>query len=155
MRLAVSVVAMILAPALVASAQAPSKDPAASAACSYFTKDDAAAALGDAVTGPKATAMPDRKVSACEYEGSGIHRVNVVVRVFDASTAAAYKAICAKKGKEGLTGLGDTTCWYNDKHEELQVLKGTTFFSIELRRSGDPTDAIKTLAKKIYDRVKP
>ena len=63
--------------------------------------------------------------------------------------------MCAQKSKEGLTGLGDTTCWYNDKHEELQVMKGLTFFSIELRRSGDPTDAIKTLARKIYDRVKP
>jgi hypothetical protein len=29
------------------------------------------------------------------------------------------------------------------------VMKGLTFLSIELRRSGDPTDAIKTLARKI------
>jgi len=155
MRLAFCIVAMTLTTASVASAQAPSKDPAASAACSYLSKDDAAATLGEAVTGPKANAMAERKVSNCEYEGSGIHRVNVVVRGFDAATAAVYKGLCAKKGKEGLSGLGDTACWYSDKHEELQVLKGTTFFSIELRRSGDPTDAIKTLAKKIYDRVKP
>ena len=65
-----------------------------------------------------------------------------------------YKTLCAKKGKEGLTGLGDTACWYNDKHEELQVLKGLTFVTIQLRRSGDPTDSIKTVARKIYDRVK-
>ena len=49
---------------------------------------------------------------------------------------------------------GDTTCWYNAKHGELQVLKGTTFFSIELRRSGDPTEPIKAVARKVYDRLK-
>jgi hypothetical protein len=147
--------AMTLTTAIVASAQAPSRDPAASAACSYLTKEDAAAALGEAVTGPKGNAMPSEKVSSCEYSGSGIHKVNLNVMGLDASTSAMYKAMCAQKGKQGLTGLGDTTCWYNDKHEELQVLKDQTFFSIELRRGGDPTDAIKTLAKKIYDRVKP
>ena len=73
---------------------------------------------------------------------------------FEAATAGVYKAMCAKKGKEGLTGLGDVTCWYNDKHGELQVLKGLTFFSIELRKNGDPTEAIKGVAKKVYDRLK-
>jgi hypothetical protein len=34
------------------------------------------------------------------------------------------------------------------------VLKGMTFFSIELRRSGDPTEAIKAVARKVYERVK-
>jgi hypothetical protein len=155
MRMSGCFVLVLLATASVASSQAPSRDPAASAACSYLTKEDAAAALGEAVTGPTAASVPANKVSSCEYTGSGIHTVNVNVRVFDASTAAVYKAMCAKKGKEGLTGLGDTTCWYNDKHEELQVMKGLTFFAIQLRRGGDPTDAIKALAKKIYDRVKP
>ncbi len=73
---------------------------------------------------------------------------------FPAAQANVYKAMCAQKNKDGLTGLGDTTCWYNDKHEELQVLKGTTFFSIQLRRSGDPTEPIKAAARKVYDRVK-
>ena len=155
MRLTVCFVAMTVATAIVASAHAPSRAPATSAACSYLTKADAAAALGEAVTGPTGNSLPAQKVSSCEYTGSGIHRVNVNVMGFDASTAGMYKAMCGQKSKEGLTGLGDTTCWYDDKHEELQVMKGLTFFSIELRRSGDPTDAIKTLARTIYDRVKP
>jgi hypothetical protein len=29
-----------------------------------------------------------------------------------------------------------------------------TFFSIELRKSGDPTEAIKAVARKVYDRLK-
>ena len=154
MRLVVGFVLTVLAASSVASAQAPSKSPADSPACSYLTKEDAAAALGEAVKGPDATSMGKGKASACEYEGSGLHRVHLNVMPFDAATAAMYKAMCAKKNRDGLTGLGDVACWYNDKHGELQVLKGLTMFSIELRKSGDPTEAIKGVAKKVYDRVK-
>ena len=71
-----------------------------------------------------------------------------------AGQAAVYKALCAKKTKDGLTGLGDTACWYNEKHDELHVLKGGTFYSIEVRRSGDPTEPMKALARKVYERLK-
>ena len=43
---------------------------------------------------------------------------------------------------------------YNDKHKELQVLKGTTFFAIELRGSGNSTEPIKAAARKIFDQLK-
>lgn len=154
MRLAVCFILAILATSSVASAQAPSKSPADSPACSYLTKEDAAAALGEAVKGPDATSMGKGKASACEYEGSGLHRVHLNVMPFDAATAAMYKAMCAKKNRDGLTGLGDVACWYNDKHGELQVLKGLTMYSVELQKSGDPTEAIKGVARKVYDRVK-
>jgi hypothetical protein len=132
---------------------------ATSEACTFLTKEDAAAALGETATGPKPVAGPSAggpgmTVSACEYSGSGLHKVNLNVMHFPPDMAAMYRAMCAQKGKEGLSGLGDTACWYNDKHEELQVLKGTTFFSIELRRSGNPTEPIKEVAKKVLDRVK-
>jgi hypothetical protein len=123
-------------------------------ACALLTKEDAAAALGEPVTGPKSTQMPTGGPSACEYTGSGLHRINLNVIPLTTQEAGMYRAMCAQKTKDGLTGLGDTSCWYNDKHEELQVLKGLTFFSIELRKSGDPTEAIKAAAKKAYDRVK-
>ena len=154
MRLVVGFVLTVLAASSVASAQAPSKSPADSPACSYLTKEDAAAALGEAVKGPNATSMGKGKASACEYEGSGLHRVHLNVMPFDAATAAMYKAMCAKKNRDGLTGLGDVACWYNDKHGELQVLKGLTMFSIEMQKGGDPTEAIKGVARKVYDRVK-
>ena len=64
--------------------------------------------------------------------------MNLNLIPLNAANAAMYKMMCAQKSKEGLTGLGDTTCWYNAKHGQLQVLKGMTFFSIELRRSFDP-----------------
>ena len=128
---------------------------AAGEACSLLTKQDATAALGEAVTGPRATAGASLGgTSACEYEGSGIHKVNLNVMHLTPDMAAMYKALCGQKTKDGLTGLGDVACWYNEKHEELQVLKGGTFFSVELRKSGNPTDAIKGVAKKVYDQVK-
>ena len=154
MRLPVCFVLALLATSSAVFAQAPSHSVADSPACSFLTKEDAAAALGEAVKGPDATSMGKGKASACEYEGSGLHRVHLNVMPFDAATAAMYKAMCAKKNRDGLTGLGDVACWYNDKHGELQVLKGLTMFSIELRKSGDPTEAIKGAARKVYERVK-
>jgi hypothetical protein len=154
MRTTAAVAALLLAAAIIASAQTPK--PAASApgtACSFLTKEDAVAALGEAVTGPRDTVSPNGP-SSCEYTGSGIHRVHLNVMPMTAAIAAAYKGRCAEKKKDGLTGLGDVTCWYNDKHEELQVLKGLTFFSIEMHRSGDPTEPIKAVARKVYERVK-
>jgi hypothetical protein len=144
---------IVLATAGVASAQTPSKSPQASLACSLLTKEDAAAALGEAVKGPDATALPGGP-SSCEYTGSGIHTVHLNIIPLKAGEAAMYAAMCAKKTKDGLTGLGDVTCWYNEKHGELQVLKGQTFFSIELRKSGDPTEAIKTVARSVFNRMK-
>jgi hypothetical protein len=139
-----------------ANAQPKAAPAGAGDACSYLTKQDAAAALGEAVTGPRATNVRDATgaASACEYEGSGLHRVHLNVMPLAPDMASMYKALCAQKGKEGLTGLGDVTCWYNDKHEELQVLKGNTFFSIELRKSGDPTEAIKGVARKVFAQLK-
>ena len=154
MRLAVCFVLTVLATSSVASAQGPSRSPADSQACSYLTKEDAAAALGEAVKGPTATSMGKGQPSSCEYEGSGLKLVQLTVMPFDAATAAVYKAMCAQKTKDGLTGLGDVACWYNDKHGELQVLKGLTMFSIKLQKSGDPTEAIKGVARKVYERVK-
>jgi hypothetical protein len=139
-------------------AQAKPAAPATVVACSLLTKQDAAAALGEAVTGPKSTSGASLEAgmaaSSCEYSGSGLHKVHLNLQQLSPATAAMYKAFCAEKKKDGLSGLGDVACWYNDKHEELQVLKGTTFFSVELRRSGDPTEAIKGVAKKVFDQLR-
>ena len=153
MRVAACVAVIVVALAVASSAQAPSKDPAASKACSLLTKEDAAAALGEPATFANAASRPDGP-SSCEYSGSGLHKVSLSLIPMTAATAGVYKGLCAQKNKDGLTGLGDTTCWYNDKHEELQVLKGLTFFTIEMRKSGDPTEAIKGVARKVYDRMK-
>ena len=139
-------------------AQTKTATPAAGDACSLLTKQDAAAALGEAVSGPQSTSGrsvgPGTAVSSCEYSGSGLHKVQLTLMRLSPDTAAIYRALCAQKGKEGLSGLGDVTCWYSEKHEELQVLKGATFFSIELRRSGDPTEAIKGVAKRVFDQLR-
>src|SRR5438132_10731344 len=120
MRIAICVAVLLSATAGVASAQRANNSPAASPACSFLTKEDAAAALGEAANGPKGTGAAGTP-SSCEYTGSGIHSVNLNVIPLKAGEAAVYKAMCAQKTKDGLTGLGDVTCWYNDKHGELQL----------------------------------
>jgi hypothetical protein len=65
--------------------------PAAGDACSLLTKKDAAAALGESVSGPKSTpnlsAGPGMTASGCGYSGSGLHTVNL--NLFHLSPASA------------------------------------------------------------------
>jgi len=138
---------------------AATRAPAPNDACSLLTKDAAATALGEAATGPKATGpMSDAAgstVSACEYTGSGMHSIQLNLTRLPASSLAMYKGIiCDKKSKDGLAGLGDLACWYNDKHAELHVIKGTAFISIELRRSGNPTEPIIGVMKQALAKLK-
>jgi hypothetical protein len=139
------------------TAAATAKSPAPGDACSLLSKEDAAAALGEAVQGPKATGpMSDgtgATVSGCEYAGSGIHSIQLTLTRLPASAVPMYKGICGQKGKDGLAGLGEVACWYDDKHAELQVIRGAAFVSIELRRSGNPTEPIKALMKKALAKL--
>jgi hypothetical protein len=127
-------------------------------ACSLLTREDATAALGESVTGPTTIGpMPDGTggtVSACEYTGSGIHSIQLNLTRLPANVVAMYKAMCVRQSTEGLSGLGDMACWYNAEHAELHVIKGTAFVSIELRRSGNPTEPIKVVMKKAVGRLK-
>ncbi len=150
MRRLLCLIATLLVPARIASAQTAAIDP-----CALLTKEDAAAAMGVAVVkGPDAKRMPNGGPSACSYEGSGLNSITLNLFPFGASEAAMYRAMCAQKSHDGLTGLGDVSCWYNEKHGELQVLKGTSLFSIQLHRSGDPTEPIKAAARRAYERLK-
>jgi hypothetical protein len=136
---------------------AQTKAAASNDACSLLTKEDVAAALGGTGTGPKGTGVissgPGETASSCSYTGAGSNRLTLSLMQLSQANASMYKLFCAKKSTDGLTGLGDVACWYDEKHEELQVLKGSSFFSIELRRS-NPTEPIKTLAKSVYARLR-
>jgi len=153
------ILATIIAPAysMAAEKKGAKTAPAAGEACSLLTKEDAAAALGEAVT-PKLNGSsqggPGMSVSSCEYGGSGLHRIRLIVTHFPATQADIIKGSCETKGHEGLTGLGDVACWYNDKHEEIQVLKGTTMLSVAIRGKPDPSEAVKGAMKKVYGRFK-
>jgi len=142
-----------LASAVVPASAAPKDD-----ACALLTKQDAVAALGEDVTGPESKSGlemgPGTTAASCEYTGSGYHSIHLNLIRMSPDMAAMYRAMCAQKGKEGLAGLGDMSCWYNNEHEELQVLKGTTFFSIELRGLKNPTEPIKAAAKSVFARLK-
>lgn len=145
------IVAGLASPGTTASA-APADD-----ACALLTKQDADAALGENATQSEAKSGlpmgPGMTASSCGYSGSGYHRIHLSLMRFTPDVAAMYRAMCAQKGHEGLTGLGETSCWYNDQHEELQVLKGTTFFTIELRGFKNPTEPIKVAAKSVLARL--
>ena len=146
----VAIVATLIAAA--AQSQAPGD------ACSLLSKEDAAAALGEAATGPKAIGpMSDASgatVTACEYTGSGYHRIQLNLTRLPASSVPMYKGMCAQMGTDGLAGMGDVACWYNDKHAELHVIKGTAFLSFEINRSGNPTEPIKAVMKKALAKLK-
>jgi len=76
-------------------------------------------------------------VSACEYTGSGIHSIDLNLWRLSPSTAPMYKMICEKKTKDGLDGLGDLACWYNEKHAELRKPLPTNAIRPGTIRSGD------------------
>jgi hypothetical protein len=138
-------------------AQTKATTPAQDDPCSLLTKEDAAAALGEAVGGPESKTSlpmgPGTTISSCEYSGSDLHKIHLNLISMSPDSAAMYRGMCAEKDNKGLAGFGDIACWYNDKHEELQVLKGKTVLSLELRRSGDPTEAIKGAMKKALSRL--
>jgi hypothetical protein len=129
--------------------------------CALMTKEDAAAALGGSA-GPAQPAkagrsmMPGTTASGCEYAGPGVSHVRL--NLWHATGDAAqfrqiYQMASQGKSRDGLAGIGDSAWWYSDKHEEVQVLKGANFFSIELRGSGNPTQPIKTVAQRVSGRL--
>ena len=62
MRVAACLAALALMAAIVVSAQTPPPAPAAGTACSLLTKEDAAAALGEACHGPEIDRNAERAV---------------------------------------------------------------------------------------------
>ena len=142
-----------LASAVLPAGAAPKDD-----ACALLTKRDAVAAFGEDVTQSDSQSGlpmgPGMIAASCEYTGSGYHRIQLTLIRLSPDAAAMYRAMFAEKGKEGLAGLGDMSRWYNNDHEELQVMKGTTFFSIELGGIKNPTEPIKAAAKSVLARLK-
>jgi hypothetical protein len=127
-------------------------------ACAFLTKQDAVTALGEDVTQSDSKSGlpmgPGMTAASCEYVGSGYHRIQLTLIRLSPDAAAMYRGMLAEKGKEGLSGLGDMSGWYNNDHEELQVMKGTTFFSIELGGLKNPTEPIKAAAKSVVAKLK-
>jgi hypothetical protein len=127
-------------------------------ACSLLTKADAAAALGEAAAaGKQIPAMSDGAggtVSTCGYAGSSNHKIQLDLTRPPASSLSMFTAMCADKAKDGLGGLGDVACWYDDKHAELHVIKGAAVLSITLQRSGNTTEPIIAVMKKALAKLK-
>lgn len=131
-------------------------------ACALLTPQEAAAALGGAVKQPKPTRTIESTlgpgiptvVSGCTYD-TGTKEITLGVRhTTDASVGRLrqmMQIVC--DGKQPVSGVGDVACWYSAAHDELHTLKGATFLSVELKRSGDAAVAITGVAKKALARV--
>lgn len=145
------------------TAQAASSTKTASTAfnaCALLTTQEAATAVGEAVGEPKPKnppqgSMPGVTVAACEYESASRNSVQVTVwRPFGDSATVflqIYRSECQKK--EQVPGLGDVACWHSKEHRELQVLKGATIMTVELRRIGSFPEALMTATKKAVARL--
>jgi hypothetical protein len=44
-------------------------------------------------------------------------------------------------------------CRYDDKHAELHVIKRNAFLSLELRRSGNPTEPLKAVMENALAKL--
>ncbi len=132
--------------------------PAQRDACSLLSKEDAALALGGAATGPKAlgpmSAGAGATVTSCEYTGPDRQSIQLMLTRLPASSVPMYKGICGQKNKDGLAGMGDVACWYDDKHAELHVIKDAVFLSIQLTEIGNPTEPIKAAMNKALAKLK-
>jgi hypothetical protein len=130
--------------------------PTDSGVCSLLTRDEAAAALGAAVTeikplpgGPAGAQGID--VSACAYK-AGTKDITVSLWRFAPSaqqSLTVYRGLC--KQKEQAAGIGDLACWYNARHSELQVVKGTALLIFEMNGGADK---LVTAAKQAVVRLR-
>jgi hypothetical protein len=139
---------------------APAPDPIN--ACLVVTKQDALDAVNEDLRDGK-PAVAGRSIirgaaaSSCEYSGRGLHTVQVYVwRVQPAGVAQlarSFRNLCEMKEMGGLAGLGDGACWYSAARDEVQVLKGVTLVHLIVRKNGDATEALKSLAKSALTRL--
>ena len=142
-----------------AQAASTKASPAAFDACTLLTAQEASAAVGQGVEpkpkNPPQGSMPGVNVATCEYESASRDSVQVIVwRPFGDSAQMflqIYKSACLKK--EQVPGLGDTACWHSKEHRELQVLKGTTILTVQLKRTGSFPEVLLAVTKKAVARL--
>lgn len=171
---AAAAVTTATAPVVARSATAASTVPAVAAAtdafnpCSLLKKQEVTAALGEDFEDGKSLIAPDSpsgvpgvvlKASACEFI-STTNRYSVTLLVYRTSGAASAQVrqifdqiICQKN--ERIADLGDLACWYNAQHEEVHVMKGTTFLSLTVPMGfgKDATQQAIPLARQAAGRL--
>ena len=157
---AVCAVVLVWSSAVFSAAQRQTAKPATGVdPCALLTRQEAAAAVGEAVGEGKSTVVDMRgnpgieAGGSCAFESSSnVHGLKLNMYVYPAPIVEALRKRAAQK--EQVAGLGDAAWWYDANHRELQVLKGRTSLSITLTRSGDAAEALKTVAKKALDRLR-
>jgi hypothetical protein len=135
----------------------------APAPCSLITKEEAAAALGEAVNDgePASAPMPGvGQASACEYASATSIRfvkLDIVSTTGAAQLRQFFEQAFAQQHRERLPGFGDLAAWYPSPtgKNELQIVKGATLITIQVFKGfdKDTSEEVKTLAKKVLDRL--
>ena len=136
-------------------------------ACGLFTKEDAGAALGEAVRDAGAVTVGSQQIgpgttvsiSICTFDSvAGGRSVSITYWKSAGAQAtqlrqAIEQIICV--GKERVTGLGDFACWNDASHKELQVLKGAGFIDVQITQVSGPdrADALRALAQKALAKL--
>jgi hypothetical protein len=147
---------------MLAGPQGRSEAPDPVNACLIVTKQDAVTAMDEELRDARPSVagrsiVPGAAASSCEYGGRGLHGVQVHVwRVRPAGAAQlkrTFQGLCEKRETGGLAGLGDAACWYSAARDEIQVLKGVTLFQLIVRRNGDASGVLKSLAKAALARL--
>ena len=104
--------------------------------CSLVTSDEAAAALGAAVTDTK----PDTDQGACEIKAGD---ASLQVRVETGNAATVFDAVrSAATAPQPVTGIGDRGFTTTDPANAIVILSGETMVAIGMSRSptGGPAD---------------
>lgn len=133
-------------------------------ACALVTRQDAETALGAPVKPAESVTLPRQnmgafsvEIAACDYRAaSGTGQVSIQTWKAPQSGQVAMIAGAICTGAEKISGVGDSACWLDRTHTELQIFKGATFIGLTVQgRSGGGSDAaITALARKAADRAK-
>jgi hypothetical protein len=134
------------------------------APCALLTKEEAAAALGEAVEDgkPASVTTPIGQALACEYNAVASPRyVKVQVDVAATMSAAQLRqfaeAAIARDNRERLPGYGDLAAWYPSMtgKNELQILKGNRLITVQVFKGfgRDSSEEVKAVARKVLERL--
>jgi hypothetical protein len=129
-------------------------------ACALVTRQDAANALGKPVNEGRPLDVPRQNLGAitvdlslCSYnatDGPG----QVGLETWKHSDVAQVRMVgsITCRGKEMVSGLGDSACWNSSTHQQIFVIKGGAFINLRIQNAPNE-DVVKNLARSIIARV--
>ena len=133
-------------------------------ACDLVTKDEARAALGEAVEDPQSITVGTQSLGttrvsilSCSFEAeSGRSSLDVALWKAEGVSGNEFRQIAEQvlcAGKEKVSGVGDSACWYDTEQNELQAVKGNALIDLSITGADRPNE-LKTLAQKVLAKIR-